>query len=87
MITILINNQNQMIVTTSELIMQHSKNVHTIQIFVPEEYNNFDMKKFSASIEIVPPNQRYKQLSLQPSEEPRKQGYIQYDLEIPSEFT
>lgn len=89
MTTILINNQNQMIVTTSELIMQHSKNVHTIQIFVPEEYNNFNMKEFSASIEIVPPNQRYKQLSIQPSEKSRKQeqGYIQYDLEIPSEFT
>lgn len=87
MITILVNNQNQMIVTTSELIMQHSQNVHIIQIFVPEEYNNFNMKDFSAYIEIVPPNQRYRQLYLQPSEISRKEGYVQYDIEIPSEFT
>ena len=87
MITILVNNQNQMIVTTSELIMQHSQNVHTIQIFVPEEYNNFNMKDFSAYIEIVPPNQRYKHLYLQPTEISRKEGYVQYDIEIPSEFT
>lgn len=87
MITILVNNQNQMIVTTSELIMQHSQNVHIIQIFVPEEYNNFNMKDFSAYIEIVPPNQRYKHLYLQPTEISRKEGYVQYDIEIPSEFT
>ena len=87
MITILVNNQNQMIVTTSELIMQHSQNVHIIQIFVPEEYNNFNMKDFSAYIEIVPPNQRYRQLYLQPTEISRKEGYVQYDIEIPSEFT
>lgn len=87
MITILVNNQNQMIVTTSELIMQHSQNVHIIQIFVPEEYNNFNMKDFSAYIEIVPPNQRYRQLYLQPTEISRKEGHVQYDIEIPSEFT
>lgn len=36
MATVLVNNDNSMIVTIPERIMQHSKNIHTITIFVPQ---------------------------------------------------
>lgn len=85
--TILVNNNNNLIVTTSERIIQHSKNVHLVKIYVPLKYYNFEMDKFTATAEIVPPNQKYQVLPLTPELISEKEGYLQYNLEILSEYT
>lgn len=87
MITILVNNLNAMIVTTNEPIMQHSKNAHPVRIFVPITYNGHDMSLFTASLEVVPPNQKYKTFILYQTEKSEKEGYIQYDLDITADYT
>lgn len=87
MATVLVNNDNSMIVTVPERIMQHSKNVHVITIFVPQTYGGYDMSEFAAYIEIVPPNQKYRSIHLDATETSRKEGYIQYDFDVTSDLT
>ena len=87
MATVLVNNDNSMIVTVPERIMQHSKNIHTITIFVPQTYEGYDMSEFAAYIEIVPPNQKYRSIHLDANEVSRKEGFLQFDFEVTSDLT
>lgn len=87
MATVLVNNDNSMIVTVPERIMQHSKNIHTITIFVPQMYEGYDMSEFAAYIEIVPPNQKYRSIHLDANEVSRKEGFLQFDFEVTSDIT
>ena len=87
MATVLVNNDNSMIVTIPERIMQHSKNIHTITIFVPQMYEGYDMSEFAAYIEIVPPNPKYRSNHLDANEVSRKEGFLQFDFEITSDLT
>ena len=87
MATVLVNNDNSMIVTVPERIMQHSKNIHTITIFVPQMYEGYDMSEFAAYIEIVPPNQKYRSIHLDANEVSRKEGFLQFDFEVTSDLT
>ena len=86
--TILINNANIMSVTKKdELIMQRSKNAHPIRFYVERFYNNYDMNDATFSLEIVTPDGQYKTVILDKNENVVKDGYVIYDLNLPSELT
>lgn len=55
MYTILINNDNTVIATERQRIMQRSKLVDTFQIIAPKFYEEYDMSKFTLYMEYITP--------------------------------
>ena len=85
--TILILNNNIPLLTTSEKIMQRSKNVHIVKIFTPTEYYQWDMTNFTGVMECLTPDGRYYTSEMTPEDESSKEGYIQYNMNLDTTYT
>lgn len=55
MYTILVSEDNELITTIKERIMQRSKLVDKLHFLVPQQYKEYDMNEFSAMLEYILP--------------------------------
>ncbi len=88
MYTFLIGNDNYITTTNSERIVQRSKLVNTLQIFVPNEYGNFIMSDCQAIMYYqLPVSGEWKPKDLTPSEELYKDKYVEYLIPVDTWLT
>lgn len=87
MYTILINDDNTMIATQVQRIMQRSKLVDDLHFLVDQMYNDLPMEDFTATLEyILPVSKEYKTETLVLSEDLYK-GKLEYKLPLDTHFT
>ena len=87
MYTILVNNDNSLVATTKENIMQRSKLVDTLHFLVKPEYKDMDMSEFTVLLEyILPISKEYHSEILTKSEELYKE-HIEYLLPFDTSLT
>lgn len=85
--TILCTNYNSLLITKAENIMQRSKNAHLLKFYVPELYEDYDMKKFITTLEFVTPDGQYRTVILEPEDVSTKEDYIEYHMNLTSDYT
>ena len=89
MTTILLNDENELIVTVRERIMQRSKNVDSLQFVVPIMYKEtINMTPYICTLEyLLPISKQYKTEILVRDPEIYKEGYFRYILPFDTGFT
>ena len=88
MYTFLIGNDNYITTTNSERIVQRSKLVNTLQIFVPNEYGSFTMSDCQAIMYYqLPVSGEWKPKDLTPSKELYKDKYVEYLIPVDTWLT
>lgn len=94
MYTILVNDNNELVATKVEKIMQRSSNVNGLRFLVAKTYKNstygdLDMTKFTATLQyVLPVSKTYKVVVLTKSEELFNDEYVEYKLPTTnSDFT
>lgn len=86
MYTILVSNQNELIATQRERIMQRSKLVDKLHFLVPTDYKGLDMTNTTVCLEYLRPVSGYKSEYLVRSEELYKE-HLEYILPIDTDLT
>ena len=87
MYTILINDDNTMIATQVQRIVQRSKLVDDLCFLVKPVYNGYEMKNFTVSLEyVLPVSRKYKHEILVLSDDAYK-DYLKYVLPVDTELT
>lgn len=85
--TILVNNDNELIVSVRERIMERSKLVDSFHFLVPQMYKDMDMTDFLVVMEYkLPVSQAYKTELLSLSEELYKE-HLEYKLPFDTSLT
>lgn len=88
MYTFLIGKDNYITTTNSERIVQRSKLVNTIQIFVINKYNEINMYDCQAIMYYqLPISKEWKSKDLTPSEELYKDKYVEYLIPVDTWLT
>lgn len=88
MYTFLIGKDNYITTTNSERIVQRSKLVNTIQIFVINKYNEINMSDCQAIMYYqLPISKEWKSKDLTPSEELYKDKYVEYLIPVDTWLT
>lgn len=89
MTTILLNDDNELVVTVKERIMQRSKNVDSLQFIVPIIYKEtIDMTPYECTLEyLLPISKKYKTEILTRDPEPYKDDFYRYILPFDTGFT
>lgn len=86
MLTILVTDDNELVITKKEKIMQRSSNVNGLRFLVKQFYHNssygeLDMTKFTATLQyILPVSKTYKVVPLVQSVELFNEEYVEYKL-------
>lgn len=89
MYTILVNEDNSLVTTQKERIVQRSKLVDTLHFLVPIKYKDFDMRDFqTVNLQYTLPvsKEAYSEL-LTPSKELYKNDYIEFKLPLDTSIT
>ena len=87
MYTILIGEDNQLVATVTERIMQRSKLVDNLHFLVDQEYKGHDMSKFTAVLEyVLPVSREYHTVNLELSLELYKEK-LEYKLPFDTGLT
>lgn len=87
MYTILINEDNSLVTTTKERIMQRSKLVDTLWFIVPPDYKGYSMADFTVMLEYLAPISReYRSEILKMSDE-MYNGHLKYLLPFDTKLT
>lgn len=80
MYVILVNEDNSLVATNKERIMQRSKLVDTLWFLVAPEYKGYDMAKFTVLLEyLLPISKKYHSEILSLSDE-KYNGYLKYHV-------
>lgn len=88
MYTFLIQNDNSVIATERQRIMQCSKLVDVLQIIVPKLYNGLEMANYSARLEYLTPiNHKYNYVELEIADANYKTDYLLYKIPIDINLT
>lgn len=88
MYTFLIQNDNSVIATERQRIMQCSKLVDVLQIIVPKFYNGLEMANYSARLEYLTPiNHKYNYVELEIADANYKTDYLLYRVPIDINLT
>lgn len=88
MYTFLIQNDNSVIATERQRIMQCSKLVDVLQIIVPKLYNGLEMANYSARLEYrTPINHKYNYVELEIADANYKTDYLLYRIPIDINLT
>lgn len=88
MYTFLIQNDNSVIATERQRIMQCSKLVDMLQIIVPKFYNGLEMANYSARLEYLTPiNHKYNYVELEIADANYKTDYLLYRIPIDINLT
>ena len=87
MYTILVNEQNELVTTVKERIMQRSKLVDDLHFLVEPDYKGHDMREFSVTMEyVLPISREYKTETLVQSNELYK-DMLEYKLPLNTNIT
>lgn len=87
MYTILVDDDNELVTTVKERIMQRSILVNTLRFLVPPSYQSFDMSEFTVTLEYcLPISRRYGSRQLIRSGELYK-DMLEYRLPLDTVFT
>ena len=87
MYTIIVTNDNKLICSVRERIVQRSKLVDKMHFLCDEFYNEFDMKEFTCTMEyLCPISKKYKTETLVASEE-LYEGLVEYVIPIDTNLT
>ena len=88
MYTVLINNDNSVIVTERQRIMQNSKLVDVLQIVVPKLYGEQDMSQYVARLEYLTPiTHKHNYVELEIADAEYKTDYLLYKMKIDTNLT
>jgi len=88
MYTILVKDDNSLLATVKERIMQRSKLVDTLQFLCPQTYNGLDLSDYTCLLEYVLPNSRkYVSEVLELSEDLYEDEYLQYLVPFDTKLT
>ncbi len=88
MYTLLIGDDNRIIATVKERIVQRSKLVNSIRIIVPETYNGISMKECLAILYYqLPISKEWDSKELTASEELYKEKYVEYIIPVDTWLT
>lgn len=88
MYTFLVNKDNYIITSHSERIVQRSKLVNTICIYVLNEYGHLTMQNYQAILYYrLPVSQEWKSYQLTPSDDLYKEKYVQYLIPVDTWLT
>ena len=87
MYTILVNNDNSLIATKKQRIMQRSNLVDDLWFLVSPTYNDFDMSRFTVSLEyVLPVSKKYRNEILTLASDTYN-GYLKYVLPFDTRLT
>lgn len=85
--SVLVTNNNIMIVTAHEPIIQHSKLAHRLKFYLQERYmDDLDTKAATVMLEILAPNGKRKSVPLTCEDSSGKAGYLLYQFDLESEY-
>ena len=88
MYTFLIQNDNSVIATERQRIMQCSKLVDVLQIIVPKLYNGLEMANYSARLEYLTPiNHKHSYVEMEIADADYKTDYLLYKMQIDTNLT
>lgn len=88
MYTFLIQNDNSVIATERQRIMQCSKLVDVLQIIVPKFYNGLEMANYSARLEYLTPiNHKHSYVEMEIADADYKTDYLLYKMRIDTNLT
>ena len=89
MYTLKIDDDNNIITTKREVIMQRSSNANTIQLLVPRHYNDIDLNQCTALMEYwLPASKVYRTSFLQVNNDNYKEmDYLEYLIPCTTQFT
>lgn len=87
MYTILVTDNNELVTTKKECIMQRSKLVDTLRFLVSEEYKDANMRDFECTLEYVRPASRKYKVEMLVLSDSTYEDYLQYTLPLDTELT
>ena len=87
MYTILVNDDNELITTVKERIMQRSKLVNNLHFLVPQKYKDFDMNNFTAMMEYILPVSRELHTEILDKSEELYKDHIEFKFPIDTSIT
>ena len=81
MYTVLIQDDNSVIATVRQRIMQNSNLVDSLRIIVPKTYNDIDLSECTAYLEYLTPiNHRHNYIELEIANAEYETDYILYQI-------
>lgn len=88
MYTVLIQDDNSVIATVRQRIMQNSNLVDSLRIIVPKMYNNIDLSGCTAYLEYLTPiNHRHNYVELEMADPEYETDYILYQISFDANLT
>lgn len=87
MYTILITDQNELVTTIRERIMQRSKLVDNLHFLMDPTYKGYDMTKFTAVMEFITPVSRELKTEILTQSPEKYKGQIEYKLPFDTVLT
>ena len=84
---ILMKNNKTLVLSKSSKLYQKENAVDNITIYVPEKYEDYDLKEFVATMFYSVPGNEAGSDALIAAEESDKEGFIQYSLPVTSKLT
>ena len=84
---ILMKSNKTLILSKPSRLYQKENAVDNITIYVPEKYNDFDLKDFVATLFYTNPGNEAFSETLIAAEESDKEGFIQYSLPVTTKIT
>ena len=87
MYTILVSEDNELITTIKERIMQRSKLVDNLHFLVPQTYKDFDMNNFTAMLEYITPVSRELHTEILDKSEELYKDHIEFKFPIDTSIT
>jgi hypothetical protein len=88
MFRVLVRNDNSVIVTENQRIMQGSKLVDVLQIMVPKTYNELNMQECTAYLNFITPiNHKIDQVELTITDDNYENDYLCYQMSVNTNLT
>ena len=88
MYTVLVQNDNSIIVTERQRIMQNSKLIDVLQIIVPKLYNGLEMVNYNVRLEYLTPiNHKHGYVEMEVADSDYKTDYLLYTMKIDTNLT
>lgn len=87
MYTILVSDNNELVTTVKERIMQRSKLVGNLHFLVPQKYKDFDMDNFTAMLEYILPVSKELHTEILDKSEELYKDHIEFKFPIDTSIT
>ena len=87
MYTILVSDNNELVTTVKERIMQRSKLVGNLHFLVPQKYKDFDMDNFTAMLEYILPVSKELHTEILDKSEELYKDHIEFKFPVDTSIT